>query len=77
VQPTRGLDVGSTEFVHQAFLAERDQGAAVLLISTELDEIVSLSDRIAVMYHGQIVTTVLPDATSLEDLGLLMSGANR
>jgi simple sugar transport system ATP-binding protein len=73
-QPTRGVDVGSIEFIHQAIVAERDRGTAVLLVSTELDEILALSDRIAVMYHGRIIAT-LPSATATrEHLGLLMAG---
>ncbi len=72
-QPTRGLDVGSIEFVHERILAERDAGRAVLLFSTELDEVLALADRIAVMYAGQILAIV--DATvSREKLGLLMAG---
>ena len=61
-QPTRGLDVGAIEFVHRR-LAERDQGRAILLVSLELDEILSLSDRILVMFEGQIVGEFTPDAT--------------
>ena len=60
-QPTRGLDVGSIEYIHRQIVDMRDQGIAVLLVSAELDEITSLSDRIAVMYHGQIVATVDAD----------------
>ncbi|MGH3504220.1 MAG: ABC transporter ATP-binding protein [Nocardioidaceae bacterium] len=75
-QPTRGLDVGSIEFVHNRVIAERDAGVACLMVSTELDEIVGLSDRIAVMYHGKIVGVVPPD-TEREDLGLMMAGAER
>lgn len=73
-QPTRGLDVGSIEFVHQRIVRERDNGAAVLIVSSELDEVVALADRIAVMYHGQIVGIVGPD-TSRDKLGLMMAGA--
>jgi ABC-type uncharacterized transport system ATPase subunit len=72
-QPTRGLDVGSIEFVHQRIVAERDAGRAVLLFSTELDEVVDLADRIAVMYQGEIIA-IVPATTSREDLGLLMAG---
>jgi ABC-type uncharacterized transport system ATPase subunit len=72
-QPTRGLDVGSIEFVHKRIIAERDSGRAVLLFSTELDEVVDLADRIAVMYQGEIIAMV-PATTSREDLGLLMAG---
>jgi len=74
-QPTRGIDVGSIEFIHQQIIAERDRGAAVLLVSAELDEIMTLSDRIAVMYHGQIVATMPASGASREELGLLMAGA--
>ena len=73
-QPTRGLDVGSMEFVHRRIVAERDRGAAVVLISTELDEVLGLADRIAVMYRGRIVGEV-PGGASPEDVGLLMAGA--
>ena len=72
-QPTRGLDVGSIEFVHQRIVAERDRGTAVLIISSELDEIYSLSDRIAVMYRGRVVGIVPPD-TPRSVLGLMMAG---
>jgi ABC-type uncharacterized transport system ATPase subunit len=75
-QPTRGLDVGSIEFVHRRIVEERDRGTAVLMVSTELDEISGLSDRIAVMYHGKIVGIVSPD-TPREQLGLMMAGAQR
>ena len=73
-QPTRGLDVGSIEFVHRRIVAARDRGAAVLIVSTELDEIYALSDRIAVMYEGRIVG-VVPPTTPAGELGLLMAGA--
>ncbi len=75
-QPTRGLDVGSIEFVHKRIVAERDAGAAVLIVSSELDEVVSLADRVAVMYHGKIVGIVPPD-TDRDELGLMMAGAGR
>jgi simple sugar transport system ATP-binding protein len=74
-QPTRGLDVGSIEFVHKRIIAERDRGAAVLIVSSELDEVVALADRIAVMYHGRIVGIVPPD-TDRKVLGLMMAGAD-
>ncbi|MGQ9826892.1 MAG: ABC transporter ATP-binding protein [Roseiflexus sp.] len=74
-QPTRGIDVGSIEFIHRQIVAERDRGAAVLLVSAELDEIMALSDRIAVMYHGKIVATLPAASTTREELGLLMAGA--
>jgi ABC-type uncharacterized transport system ATPase subunit len=72
-QPTRGLDVGSIEFVHKRIIAERDSGRAILLFSTELDEVMDLADRIAVMYQGEIIAMV-PATTSREDIGLLMAG---
>ena len=72
-QPTRGLDVGSIEFVHRRIVRERDQGTAVLIVSTELEEIVALADRIAVMYRGQIVGIVRPD-TPWDQLGCMMAG---
>jgi simple sugar transport system ATP-binding protein len=72
-QPTRGLDVGSIEFVHERLLAERKSGRAILLVSTELDEVTALADRIAVMYRGEILGIVSPD-TSREKLGLMMAG---
>ncbi|MDN4476582.1 ABC transporter ATP-binding protein [Demequina sp. SYSU T00192] len=74
--PTRGLDVGSIEFVHKRIVAERDAGAAVIIVSAELDEVVALADRIAVMYHGQIVGIVPPD-TDRDTLGLMMAGAHQ
>ncbi len=75
-QPTRGIDVGSIEFIHQQLVAQRDAGAAVLLVSAELDEITALSDRIVVMYKGQVVATVSADSVTREQLGLLMAGAH-
>ncbi len=72
-QPTRGVDVGSIEFIHEQIVAERDAGKAVILISTELDEVLALADRIAVMYRGQIVGIVSPDS-SRETLGKMMAG---
>jgi simple sugar transport system ATP-binding protein len=74
-QPTRGVDVGSIEFIHKRIVEERDQGTAVIIVSTELDEIFALSDRIAVMYDGRIVGTVSPDIAR-EDIGLMMAGAH-
>jgi simple sugar transport system ATP-binding protein len=73
-QPTRGLDVGSMEFIHRKVVEARDRGAAVLLVSAELDEIVSLSDRVAVMYRGSIIDILDPRQTTREELGLLMAG---
>ena len=75
-QPTRGLDVGSIEYIHKEIIAMRDRGVAVLVISAELDEIMALSDRIAVMYRGQIVTTVPAGEVTREQLGLWMAGAH-
>ncbi|HSL27927.1 MAG TPA: ABC transporter ATP-binding protein [Anaerolineales bacterium] len=75
-QPTRGLDVGSIEYIHKEIIAMRDRGVAVLLISAELDEILSLADRIAVMYRGQIVATVDRKDASREQLGLWMAGVH-
>jgi general nucleoside transport system ATP-binding protein len=73
-QPTRGLDVGAIEFIHQKLIEERDKGKAVLLLSFELDEILDVSDRIAVMYEGKIVAIVKPEETNQDELGLLMAG---
>ncbi len=74
-QPTRGLDVGSTEFVHNRIAQERDDGTAVVLVSTELDEVIGLADRIAVMYRGRIVGEVTPD-TPAAQIGMLMAGSS-
>jgi simple sugar transport system ATP-binding protein len=73
-QPTRGIDVGSIEFIHQRLLQARNQGKAVLLISADLEEILSISDRIAVMYEGQIVGILNPEEATEERLGLMMTG---
>ncbi|OQY82642.1 MAG: heme ABC transporter ATP-binding protein [Anaerolineae bacterium UTCFX3] len=73
-QPTRGLDVGSIEYIHSRIVEKRDEGTAVLLVSSELDEILALSDRIAVMYRGQIVAIVPSGQASREYIGLLMAG---
>ena len=72
-QPTRGVDVGSIEFIHKRIVAERDKGTPVLLVSSELDEIVGLSDRIAVMYRGKIVG-IVPADTPRSVLGVMMAG---
>ena len=77
VQPTRGLDVGAIEYIHSQLVAERDKGRAVLLVSLELDEVMSLSDRILVMYEGEIVGELDPKATNVQELGLYMAGAKR
>jgi simple sugar transport system ATP-binding protein len=73
-QPTRGLDVGAIEFVHRQLIEQRDAGRAVLLISFELDEIFGLSDRILVMYEGNITLETRPDQTNETELGLAMTG---
>jgi simple sugar transport system ATP-binding protein len=75
-QPTRGLDVGAIEFVHKRLLAERDNDRAILLFSLELEEVRALADRILVLYAGQIVGEVSPDASD-EELGLMMTGGGR
>ena len=77
VQPTRGLDVGAIEHIHRQLVAERDEGKAILLVSLELDEVLSLSDRILVMYEGEIVGELDPAKTDPQELGLYMSGAKR
>ena len=77
VQPTRGLDVGAIEYIHSQLVAERDKGKAVLLVSLELDEVMSLSDRILVMYEGEIVGELDPRTTTVQELGLYMAGAKR
>ena len=76
-QPTRGLDVGSIEFIHRQVVAKRDEGAAVLLVSAELDEVLELSDRIAVMYRGEIVAVVDGPTAEREEVGLLMAAGRR
>jgi len=73
-QPTRGLDVGSIEFLHRRLIRQRDAGYAVLLVSAELDEILALSDRIAVMYKGEIIDTLPAEQATREEIGLLMAG---
>jgi len=73
-QPTRGVDVGSIEFIHEQLIASRDEGDAVLLVSAELDEIFSLSDRIAVLYEGRVAAVLDPATTTREEVGLLMAG---
>lgn len=77
VQPTRGLDVGAIEYIHQQLISLRDQGKAVLLVSLELDEVMSVSDRILVIYEGELVANVLPKETTENELGLFMSGSKR
>ncbi|MDJ0627770.1 MAG: ABC transporter ATP-binding protein [Rhodobacter sp.] len=75
-QPTRGVDIGAIEFIHQNIVNLRDRGCAILLVSVELDEILSLSDRIAVMFDGRIMGERMPDATDERELGLLMAGVS-
>ena len=77
VQPTRGLDVGAIEYIHKQIVAHRDAGHAVLLVSLELEEVMSLSDRILVMYEGEIVGELDPKTCTVEELGLYMAGAKR
>ena len=77
VQPTRGLDVGAIEYIHKKIVEQRDAGKAVLLVSLELDEVMDVSDRILVMYEGEIVGELDPKTTTVEELGLYMAGAKR
>lgn len=77
VQPTRGLDIGAKEFVHKEILRQRQQGAAILVISTDLEEARALSDRLAVMYKGSIVGVVDPETTAVDEIGLMMAGINK
>ena len=77
VQPTRGLDVGAIEYIHKQIVKHRDAGNAVMLVSLELEEVMSLSDRILVMYEGEIVGELDPKTTTVEELGLYMAGAKR
>lgn len=77
VQPTRGLDVGAIEYIHKQLIAQRDEGKAVLLVSLELDEVMNVSDRILVMYEGEIVGDLNPKETTVQELGLYMSGTKR
>ena len=77
VQPTRGLDVGAIEYIHKQLVKQRDEGRAVLLVSLELEEVMSVSDRILVMFEGKIVGELDPKKTTVEELGLYMAGAKR
>jgi len=77
VQPTRGLDVGAIEYIHKQLVATRDAGKGVLLVSLELEEVMNVSDRILVMYEGEIVGELDPKTTTVQELGLYMSGAKR
>ena len=76
-QPTRGVDIGAIEFIHRQIIAMRDSNKAVLLVSVELDEILSLSDRILVMFDGQIMGEVLAKDADERDIGLLMAGIRK
>ncbi|MDI3522814.1 MAG: ral nucleoside transport system ATP-binding protein [Bacillota bacterium] len=76
-QPTRGVDIGAIEFIHKCLVKKRDRGAAVLLVSADLQEVLSLSDRILVMYEGEFTAELAPAATTEEEIGLYMSGARR
>jgi ABC-type uncharacterized transport system ATPase subunit len=73
-QPTRGVDIGATEYVHAQLLEQREKGTAILLISEDLDEVTAISDRIAVIYEGQIMDVLDADVATPEQLGLLMAG---
>jgi ABC-type uncharacterized transport system ATPase subunit len=75
-QPTRGVDIGSTEYIHQRLIAQRSKGTATLLISEDLDEVRNLSDRIAVMYEGRVIGVLNREEASVEDLGLMMAGVS-
>lgn len=77
VQPTRGVDVGAIEFIHRLLIQSRDAGKAVLLVSLELDEVMDVPDRILVMFEGEIMGEFDPKATTMEELGLYMTGAKR
>jgi len=73
-QPTRGVDIGAIEFIHENIVAARDQGMGVLLVSADLNEVLSLADRILVMYEGRIMGQLTPEEATEEKLGLLMAG---
>jgi simple sugar transport system ATP-binding protein len=77
VQPTRGLDIGATEYIHKQLVEQRDKDKAVLLMSLELDEVMNLSDRILVIYEGEIVADLNPKEVSIKELGLYMAGSKR
>ena len=77
VQPTRGLDVGAIEFIHKQLVSQRDNNKAVLLVSLELDEVMNVSDRILVMYEGELVGNLDPKEIDEKELGLYMSGSKR
>ena len=73
-QPTRGVDIGAAEYIHRRLVDQREQQTAILVISEDLDEVFALSDRIAVMYEGQIMAILDPATATREDIGLLMAG---
>lgn len=73
-QPTRGVDIGASEYIHQRLLEQRERGMANLLISEDLDELLALSDRVAVMFEGKVMAVLERSEATLEDLGLLMAG---
>ena len=75
-QPTRGVDIGAIEFIHRKLIALRDAGTAVLLVSAELEEVTALADRLLVFREGEIVGEVNPRETSVEEIGLMMTGGN-
>ena len=77
VQPTRGLDVGAIEYIHKQIVAQRDAGKGVLLVSLELEEVMDVSNRILVMYEGEIVGELNPKTATEDELGLYMAGAKR
>ena len=77
VQPTRGLDVGAIEYIHKKLVAERDGGKGILLVSLELDEVMNISDRILVIYEGEIVADLNPKEVTVQELGLYMAGSKR
>ena len=77
VQPTRGLDVGAIEYIHKELIKQRDAGAAILLVSLELDEVMNLSDRILVMFEGSVVADLDPKKVTVQELGLYMAGSKK
>ena len=74
-QPTRGVDIGAAEYIHERLIAQREQGTAVLVVSEDLEEVLALADRVAVMFEGWIVAVIDRADCTVEDLGLLMAGA--
>ena len=77
VQPTRGLDVGAIEYIHNQLVKQRDEGCAILLVSLELDEVMNLSDRILVIFEGRIVAELDPKEVTIQELGLYMAGSGK